>query len=658
MKRNVLLLEPDYRNKYPPIGLMKLATYHRSLNDSVVFYKGNLKKLILENLYKELLAKIKKIDRSIAWEDNKGDIIEYMSTGRKRLLEELIRDTTFKPLVERCFVYYKDYYKKAQYKDNPQWDRICITTLFTFHWKKTIEIINFAKFLVKDIKELWVGGIMASVIPDEIEEATGIKPWRGLLDRPWILDQDNDSIIDDLPLDYSILEEIDYRYPAPKGYYSYTTRGCTRKCYFCAVPQIEPVFKHYISLSDKIEATQKQFGEQRNLLLLDNNVLASNCFPKIIEEIKSCGFQRDSKFIEPNELEISIGHLKTGLNDRAYIRKSVNLLNKLLDQLKGVQQQELYDLLEKQKLLTIETAKKENILETYQLVSGLHEKYRSKRPKKRYVDFNQGVDARLINEEKMKLLSEIAINPLRIAFDNMKYEKTYIEAVKLAAKHDIKRLSNYLLYNEKDKPEELYQRLKINIELSDELKIDIYSFPMKFHPIYGEKRFNRGYLGRHWNRKFIRAIQTILNATKGKVGRAKEFFYKAFGKDEYEYFKLLYMPEAYILYRYFFEDIGLTDKWWGEFCDLSASELKSAKEIIEKNDFKQISSLTSNKKVLSALEHYTITKESLTDNYAKMHKEKETYDRERPIHPGIGAIPGVAGDRQWGRVNPAQKNTA
>lgn len=28
-KRSVLLIEPDYSNKYPPMGLMKLATYHR-----------------------------------------------------------------------------------------------------------------------------------------------------------------------------------------------------------------------------------------------------------------------------------------------------------------------------------------------------------------------------------------------------------------------------------------------------------------------------------------------------------------------------------------------------------------------------------------------------------------------------------------------------
>jgi hypothetical protein len=47
-KRNVLLLEPNYKNKYPPIGLMKLATYHKMIGDNVVFYKGELKEFIIE----------------------------------------------------------------------------------------------------------------------------------------------------------------------------------------------------------------------------------------------------------------------------------------------------------------------------------------------------------------------------------------------------------------------------------------------------------------------------------------------------------------------------------------------------------------------------------------------------------------------------------
>ena len=36
----ILLVEPDYKNKYPPMGLMKISTYHKSKGDYVVFAKG------------------------------------------------------------------------------------------------------------------------------------------------------------------------------------------------------------------------------------------------------------------------------------------------------------------------------------------------------------------------------------------------------------------------------------------------------------------------------------------------------------------------------------------------------------------------------------------------------------------------------------------
>ena len=50
MNRNVLLLEPNYKNKFPPIGLMKLATYFRLRGDNVVFYKGDLKEFLINDI--------------------------------------------------------------------------------------------------------------------------------------------------------------------------------------------------------------------------------------------------------------------------------------------------------------------------------------------------------------------------------------------------------------------------------------------------------------------------------------------------------------------------------------------------------------------------------------------------------------------------------
>lgn len=82
----------------------------------------------------------------------------------------------------------------------------------------------------------------------------------------------------------------------------------------------------------------------------------------------------------------------------------------------------------------------------------------------------------------------------------------------------IKDFSNYLLYNFKDYPDNLYERLRINVALCDELKISIYSFPMKYHPIRktsadsADYSHNRDFIGKNWNRKYIRAI-AVLNST-------------------------------------------------------------------------------------------------------------------------------------------------
>ncbi len=631
-KRNVLLLEPNYKNKYPPIGLMKLATYHRKLGDNVVFYKGDLKEFILKGLTCELIQKLTDIDESVQWSKHHSKLKNYIKTGKNELFDELVILSKYELLVTNWFVHYKDLYRKKDFTNFPKWDRICITTLFTFHWRVTIETVEFAKKIVKDSSEIRIGGVLATVLADELEDETGIKPHAGLLDKAGTLDK-NKIIIDDLPLDYSILDEIEYQYPENNAYYGYMTRGCIRKCSFCAVPKLEPQFQDFVPLKKQIQEASKKYGEKRNLLLLDNNVLASNCFPEIIKEIKESGFSKDSKFIESNQLDIAIDNLQSGYNDRAFLNKSYTLLHALLKKLKGENQQKLYDLMDSHNLLLLDTTTKEGILDIYPDIKETYEKYRNKIPKQRYVDFNQGVDARLIvkDEEKMKLLSEIPIRPLRIAFDSMKQEKNYVKAVELAAKYGITKLSNYLLYNEKDKPVELYQRLKINIELCESLGVDIYSFPMKFHPINGKEWYaNRKFIGQHWNRKFIRAVQTILNATKGKIGKGKSFFYEAFGQNEDEFFKLLYMPETYILFRFFFKDMGYTEKWWNEFNELKPEEQTIAKSIIEKNEFSDIENLNCPAKINDFINnHYLISREDIKNPDSEIFKQKSEYDLNR-----------------------------
>lgn len=628
MNRKILLIEPNYKNKYPPMGVMKISTYYKNLGDNVTFFKGDLKDLVLQDIYNEVVVKLYKNNPNIAWELYKDDIILYLKKGNKIVLEKLLKLggksilKSDKSLLQELLEGYRKYYYNKGYFKHPKYDKVGITTLFTFNWDITIDTINFAKKLCKNEKDVIVGGIMSSILPDKVKEATGIEPIVGQLNKPGMLGDDNDIIVDELPLDYSILYEIDYKYPVQDAYFAYMTRGCVNKCAFCAVPKLEPHYNKYISLKNHIDKASNKYGTKRNLLLLDNNILASEDFYKIIDEIKECGFEKGSKYIEPNMYEIFISNLKSDKHIKGYIKEIVGLYKKLVKKLNEEDATKVYKILEKNNLLDVNTAKKEKILEVDKILKKYFEKIYKPRPKKRVVDFNQGVDARLITEEKMKKLSEICIQPLRIAFDNWNLRETYENAIRLAAKYDIKNLSNYLLYNFNDKPIDLYNRLKMNVDLCEELDISIYSFPMKYHPIDDPKFFkNRDYLGQYWNRKFIRAIQSILNSTKGKIGKGKSFFEKAFGKDTDEFFKILYMPETFIIYRSFCDNTGITQSWWEKFNSLNEEQLKIAKYLIEKNNFLNIESLTKDKEILQVLTYYTLTKDEIEIQMKKKNNE-------------------------------------
>lgn len=617
-KRNILLIEPKYRNKYPPIGLMKIASYHKRLGDSVKFFKGDLKDLVLDELASRCVGKLTRINRSREWEKALVNIKEYIKTRKLDLLTDLQIDRArYSHLLLNCLNSYSDIYRKKDYSQFPKWDRVYVTTLFTFYWKITVETIHYAKHLVRNEKEIMVGGVLASLLHNELEVATGIKPHEGLLDKPGILDPGNPKarklIIDDLPLDYSILDEIDYEYPTGSAYFTFMTKGCTRKCAFCSVPILEPTYKAKIETKDKFAEVKELYGEQQHLLLMDNNVLASPKFSEIIAEIKEMGFYKGATFIEPNQLNIAVKNLRRGLNNTAYVKRAHILHNTLLKKLRGSTQQHYYNMLEKHGLLKIDTTTKEGILSAHKDLKKIYEKYRNKIPKPRYVDFNQGTDARYVTDELMRLMSEIPIRPLRIAFDYWGMKDKYENAVRLAAKYGITELSNYILYNFKDRPEELYKRLEINVLLNEELGTTIFSFPMKYIPLFGEEAKDRTYIGVKWNRKFIRAIQSILNVTKGIVAPGRSFFEKAFGINIEEFKEILYMPETYIIYRYYFEGVGLTNQWRSIFRSLSEHEKELVFPIIEANDFSNYKEYITDAKLLALMEHYTIRRDGDKD---------------------------------------------
>ena len=413
----ILLIEPNYKNKYPPLGLMKISYFHKHIHkDYVRFAKG-------------------------------------------RLPEEF---------------------------DNKKWDRVYVTTLFTFEWEETKKSIEYALKVVKDTGHVYIGGIMSTLMPELFAEhfPTVINN-TGLLDKKGTLGLDKEECIDRLPPDYSILDDIkeQYEYPWNDGYFLYMTRGCGMKCQFCAVQTLEPQYVPYISIKEQVAKIDEVAGQKRDLLLMDNNVLRSAEFDKIIDEIIELGFGKGAKFKNP----------KTGAQCN------------------------------------------------------------------RYVDFNQGLDAKLMTEHKAKRLGEIALRPARIAFDHIEDELYYKRALEMCAKNGIKYLSNYILFNGEDftgkgskyhadTPEDLYNRMKISMDFCDELnekygedgRVHIFSFPMKYIPL---NDLDRSYIGTNWNGKYLRAVQRMLIPTQGKGVSSRSFFEADFGKTVEEFIENLAMPE-------------------------------------------------------------------------------------------------------------------
>lgn len=484
----VLLVEPDYKNKYPPMGLMKISTYHKMRGDEVRFVKGT--------------------DSEV---------------------------------------------------DKVVWDRIYITTLFTFDFAIVVKTINHYMRFANDVNTIYIGGIMSSLMPEKIVEATGMERSHiltGLLTDSSVFGDNKNVNIDELPLDYDILEDIDYKYPAGDNYFAYTTRGCPNHCPFCAVPILEPQFHVTNNIIKQINAIDAKYGPKQHLLLLDNNVLNTPDLSALVDDLCTAGFEKDAKYVDPGTFNIVMMRYHNGDRAEFLDKKLMAYFESFKKRIKSTEMLETF----LQILIGAEDADNyaDYIIEHEAELTPIIEKYRSKTAKKRYIDFNQGVDARKINDVNMAQLARLSIRPLRIAFDNIALKDTYCTAVRTAKKHGITEISNYMLFNHEDKPEDLYERLKINIDLNKELEIQIFSFPMKYSPI---DRTDRNYIGKHWTKKALRAISAILQVTKGVVAAGSDFFFKAFGKDLVEFYELLAMPRELIMFRSHFEENGTTAEW-------------------------------------------------------------------------------------------------
>jgi len=477
--KNILLIEPGYKNKYPPLGLMKIAQYHgpNGKNDKVRFVKGQ--------------------DQSV---------------------------------LDSC------------------WDRIYVTTLFSFEWKRISESIDFAIEASGDQhSNVFVGGIAASLMHKAFLSETrwrGVRFIKGLLNKPPAASLELDAFqeelyaddtqggpIEDLIPDYSILGQIDYKYAVHDGYFAYASRGCVRKCSFCGVPKLEGDLYDTPSLTAIVRGIERLYGPKKDLILMDNNVVASPRFKEIIAEIRDLGFTPGTK-------------LKRG--------KSAAL---------------------------------------------------------RRVDFNQGVDARILCKDPMFLreLATICIKPLRIAFDHLGLRKPYETAIRFAHDVGLNDLSNYMLYNFHDTPEDLYRRMQLNIELNEELGIRIFSYPMRYQPTDLK---DRSHVGENWNKYYLRSLQIILHATHGIASGSPSFFRRAFGDSMEAFERMLLRPHKFIFNRVWFEELGGRpefDEYLTEAKSLSSSDkadLLAALSVFDNSKFEAILKCISNPRVARHFLYY------------------------------------------------------
>ena len=231
---------------------------------------------------------------------------------------------------------------------------------------------------------------------------------------------------------------------------------------------------------------------------------------------------------------------------------------------------------------------------------------------KRTVDFNQGIDARLIDRDTAKLLSTICLSPIRLAFDHDAVEDDYRQAIGYLAEAGFSAYTNYVMFNYNDSPASFYHRLKVNTELSVKHGIRVTGFPMKYVPI---DDVTRRHISSEWRWRYLRGIQCILNATHGMVSPNPVFFEAAFGRSAEEFIEIASMPDRYIINRKQHHD-NEAAAWKSLFRSLSPEEheeFQSALVALNTSRNRR-AELAKHRRYRELLEHYYPGGESPHDN--------------------------------------------
>ncbi len=116
-------------------------------------------------------------------------------------------------------------------------------------------------------------------------------------------------------------------------------------------------------------------------------------------------------------------------------------------------------------------------------------------------------------------------------------------------------LSNYMLYNFHYSPTDLFERMRLNVTLNEELGVRVLVFSdVLTQPT---NRPDRGHIGKAWTRYQLRSMEIILQATHGVVsGRSPDFFKRRLSAILTYYERILSLPHDFIFNRDWYDHHG------------------------------------------------------------------------------------------------------
>ena len=116
------------------------------------------------------------------------------------------------------------------------------------------------------------------------------------------------------------------------------------------------------------------------------------------------------------------------------------------------------------------------------------------------VDFNQGLEARLITDEAAQLLSQMKIPLVRLAYDTPDQKNHVKKAIVKLQKYGISKrnISVYALFNYTETPDEFFERVR------DILNWGAVCYPMQFQPCETLKK--NSYISIKWTKKQVNMV--------------------------------------------------------------------------------------------------------------------------------------------------------